>query len=112
MSQKIVEFKLIQKNYHRLLGVPVVPVVARSGKGCDQLIEVISTRSKHSKLKKLVYYGTEVEEAIDNYLIELIGKTKHSFRWLAIQLFEGNEYVKDYLSNLKKLNKLEVIHFN
>ena len=38
-----------------ILGIPVVPVVARSGKGCDHLIEVISTSTHHSKVKKNVY---------------------------------------------------------
>jgi ferrous iron transport protein B len=90
-----------------ILGVPVVPVVARSGKGCDRLIEVISTSSNHSKLKKHVYYGKTTEDAITKLSIELIGKTEHSPRWLAIQLFEGNEYVKNYLSNLIQPSQLE-----
>jgi ferrous iron transport protein B len=84
----------------QILGVPVVPVVARSGKGCDRLIEVISTSSSHSKVKKHVYYGNAVEEAITKLSIELIGKTEHSPRWLALQLFEGNEYVKKFLSDI------------
>ncbi|SDN11874.1 ferrous iron transport protein B [Bacillus sp. OK048] len=91
----------------QILGVPVVPVVARSGKGCDRLIEVISTSSNQSKVKKHVYYGTAVEDAINKLSVELIGKTEHSPRWLAIQLFEGNEYVKGYLSDLVETNKLE-----
>ena len=89
------------------LGVPVVPVVARSGKGCDQLIEVISTSSSDSKVKKHVYYGKAVEDAITKLSIELIGKTDHSPRWLALQLFEGNEYVKMFLSDIIEPAKLE-----
>ncbi|WP_419888786.1 ferrous iron transport protein B [Neobacillus niacini] len=91
----------------QILGVPVVPVVARSGKGCDQLIEVISTNSSYSKVKKHVYYGKEVEDAISKLSIELNGKTDHSPRWLAVQLFEENEYVKNYLSNILETAKLE-----
>jgi ferrous iron transport protein B len=90
----------------QILGVPVVPVVARSGKGCDCLIEVISTSSNHSKVKKHVYYGKAVEDAITKLSMELIGKTEHSPRWLAIQLFEGNEYVNHYLSDLLEPSKL------
>jgi ferrous iron transport protein B len=91
----------------QMLGVPVVPVVARSGKGCDRLIEIISTSSNQSKVKKHVYYGKAVEDAINKISIELIGKTEHSSRWLAIQLLEGNEYVKSYLTKLVDANKLE-----
>jgi ferrous iron transport protein B len=90
----------------QILGVPVVPVVARSGKGCDRLIEVISTSSNHSKVKKHVYYGKEIEDAITKLSIELKGKTQHSPRWLAIQLFEGNEYVNNYLVDLLEPSKL------
>lgn len=90
----------------QILGVPVVPVVARSGKGCDTLIEVISTSSNHSKVKKHVYYGKAIEGAITKLSMELIGKTEHSPRWLALQLFEGNEYVHHYLSNLLEPSKL------
>jgi ferrous iron transport protein B len=90
----------------QILGVPVVPIVARSGKGCDTLIEVISTSSEHSKVKKHVYYGKAIEDAITQLSIELIGKTEHSPRWLAIQLFEGNEYVYHYLSDLLEPSKI------
>ncbi|MEH7013813.1 ferrous iron transport protein B [Neobacillus niacini] len=91
----------------QILGVPVVPVVARNGKGCDRLIEVISTSSNHSKVKKHVFYGKEIEDAISKLSIDLKGKTDHSPRWLALQLFEGNEYVKNYLSKLIEPTKLE-----
>lgn len=76
------------------LGVPIVPVVARSGQGCDQLIQVISSEKGRAVNKKLVYYGAEVEESIDLLSREINGKTKHSLRWLALQWLEGNQYVK------------------
>ncbi|WHY01985.1 ferrous iron transport protein B [Neobacillus sp. DY30] len=91
----------------QILGVPVVPVVARNGKGCDRLIEVISTSSNHSKVKKHVYYGHAVEDTITKLSIELRGKTDHSPRWLALQLFEGNQYVLKYLSDIIETTKLE-----
>src|SRR3954470_7335550 len=40
-----------------VLGVPVVPVVARSGKGCDKLVDVISAKSIQPAKNNLVYYG-------------------------------------------------------
>ncbi|ULT58044.1 ferrous iron transport protein B [Neobacillus drentensis] len=82
------------------LGVPVVPVVARSGKGCDKLVEVVSTKSIQSVNKHLVYYGKEVEEGISAFTGEIMGKTSHSTRFLAIQYFEGNQYVQNYVNSI------------
>ncbi|MEH6957792.1 ferrous iron transport protein B [Neobacillus drentensis] len=84
----------------KVLGVPVVPVVARSGKGCDKLVDAISTKSIQPVKKNLVYYGKEVEEAIVTLTGMLHGKTDHSVRFLAIQYFEGNEYVRNYLHSI------------
>jgi ferrous iron transport protein B len=95
-----------------ILGVPVVPVVARSGKGCDKLVDVISTKSIQPTKKNLVYYGKEFEEAITAMTGEIIGKTKHSARFLAIQYFEGNDYVKNYLNKLVDSQKLNTISTN
>ncbi|WP_066068248.1 ferrous iron transport protein B [Neobacillus soli] len=95
-----------------VLGVPVVPVVARSGKGCEKLIDAISTKSMQPTKKNLVYYGIEVEEAITSLSGELSGKTNHSPRFLAIQYFEGNEYVKDYVKTIADPHKLTEITAN
>jgi len=94
------------------LGVPVVPVVARSGKGCDKLVDVIATKSIKPAKKNLVYYGKEVEEAIIALTGELMGKTNHSARFLAIQYFEGNEYVKNYVNSIADSKKLHAIMGN
>ncbi|MDQ0178075.1 ferrous iron transport protein B [Bacillus chungangensis] len=102
----------IQIDFHKLshiLGVPVIPVVARSGKGCDKLVEMISRESIQTKQTELVYYGEEIEEAITALTEEIIGATEHSPRWLALQWFEGNEYVEQYLSNIVEPKKLEMI---
>ncbi|NHC39915.1 ferrous iron transport protein B [Bacillus sp. MM2020_1] len=93
-----------------VLGVPVVPVVARSGKGCDKLVDAISTKSILPVKKNLVYYGKEVEEAIVTLTGMLHGKTDLSVRFLAIQYFEGNEYVRNYLHSIddpQMLNSVE-----
>ncbi|GHH98584.1 ferrous iron transport protein B [Neobacillus kokaensis] len=94
------------------LGVPVVPVIARSGKGCDRLVDAISTKSPEPVNKKLVYYGKEVEAAISALSKEIDGKTEHSHRFLAIQYFEGNEYVKNYFYEIADSEKLNLILVN
>ncbi|OIK12399.1 ferrous iron transport protein B [Bacillus sp. MUM 116] len=95
-----------------ILGVPVVPVVARTGKGCDRLIEAIGTESFQSNRKNLVFYGNEIETAISELGAELSGKTEHSTRWLALQWLEGNEYVKTYLAKLVNEQRIETIFTN
>ena len=91
------------------LGVPVVPVVARSGKGCDKLVDVISTKSIQPINKHLVYYGNEVEEGILAISGELSGKTSHSTRFLAIQYFEGNQYVQNYVNSIANPQRINDI---
>ncbi|MFZ7945336.1 MULTISPECIES: ferrous iron transport protein B [Bacillaceae] len=95
-----------------VLGVPVVPVVARSGKGCDKLVDVISTKSIQPAKKNLVYYGKEVEEAITALAGEMTNKTSHSLRFLAIQYIEGNEFVKDYVNRITDQQRIKTIIAN
>ncbi len=94
------------------LGVPVVPVVARSGKGCDKLVDVIATKSMQPSKRNLVYYGKEMEEAITALSGEILHQTEHSPRFLALQYFEGNEYVKIYLNRIADSQKLTAILSN
>lgn len=94
----------------KILGVPVIPVVARNGTGCDQLVQVISSETDTSRQKNIVYYGNEVEEAISRVTGVIKGKTDHSIRWLTLQWLEGNQYVKDYLYSIASAEKLESIY--
>ena len=40
--------------FSSLLGVPVVPIIARSGEGCDELAQMITTNKIHI-LKKILF---------------------------------------------------------
>jgi ferrous iron transport protein B len=79
------------------LGVKVTPVIARSGKGCDTLAEMITNEHITKTRSALIYYGKEIEEASVRLLQMIDGKKTPSIRWLTLQLFEGNPYVKEYL---------------
>ncbi|PLR82091.1 ferrous iron transport protein B [Bacillus canaveralius] len=89
--------KLNPQKLSELLGVPVVSVIARSGKGCDSLTKTATTNSASRTKNNLVYYGKELEAGVLKLEEMLKGKAAHSTRWLALQLFEGNQYVKNYL---------------
>ena len=85
----------------KLLGVPVVPTVAVSGKGVYQMletaIEVIEKKRKTKPLKPR--YGQEIEERIED-LIVLLRKVKLRYpaRWVAIKLLEEDSEVEKEVS--------------
>ncbi|WP_075981555.1 ferrous iron transport protein B [Bacillus massilinigeriensis] len=93
----------------KMLGISVSSVVARNGKGCDKLAELVVNKHSNNPKTNLIYYGKEIEKGIEQIDLLLNGKSTHSSRWLALQLFEGNHYVKEYLTqfiNSEQLNEL------
>lgn len=82
------------------LGVTVAPVVARTGKGCNELAELVTAGAVGTGKNNLVYYGKAIEAGILELENKLAGKIQHPVRWLALQLFEGNPYVKNYLATI------------
>ncbi|MBU8880055.1 ferrous iron transport protein B [Bacillus sp. FJAT-29790] len=84
------------ENLSAQLGIPVAPVIARTGKGCDYLADLVTEKLPPEPRENFVYYGKVIEEAIVNFSRLLEGKTGRS-RWLALQLFEGNKYVEKYV---------------
>lgn len=89
------------------LGVPITPVVARSGKGCDYLAKIAVSREQTDAKTTIVRYGKEIDAAIEEMAAMLEGNGKHSIRWLTIQLLEGNPYVKDYLQSYISIDRLD-----
>lgn len=97
------------------LGVKIVPIIARTGKGCDELNkEIVSISGEDVKPLRL-YYGTVIENAIDK-LCAIINRKKNSLpeniklpplRWLAIQFYEGNKAVYDYLKSFIESDELD-----
>ena len=91
------------------LGVTVAPVVARTGQGCNELAELVTGGVIETGKNNLVYYGKAIEAGILELENKLAGKTKHTIRWLALQLFEGNPYVKSYLTTILPEGELETL---
>ena len=51
-----------------------MPIIARSGKGCDELAQMITSQQYSYSEKNLIYYGKEIEEAVlklENLLPEI-----------------------------------------
>jgi ferrous iron transport protein B len=85
-----------------LLDVPVVFTVGNRNKGTQDLLRtIVSVAEADIELPRTrrVYYGKEIEKAIDE-LSEVIrekagGKLPYNVRWIAIKLLEKDRIVKD-----------------
>lgn len=80
------------------LRVPVVPVVARTGKGCDQVERMLMGKVSQEVKPLHIYYGIALERAIARFVETWGAEEKFPARWLAIQFYEGNSYVRDYVA--------------
>ncbi|MDI6905232.1 MAG: ferrous iron transport protein B [Candidatus Bathyarchaeia archaeon] len=98
------------------LGVPVVPTVAITGSGINELLStVITVTSGERKLKPLkVRYGKEIEKRVQ--AIEKLISTKlpqlctvYPARWVAIKLLERDTDVAGKLKNYK--NGKEILDY-
>jgi len=87
------------------IGVPVIPMVANRNRGTDELLkEIVNVfEGKSAKKKIKLYYGSELEEHI-NELEELISHDEElsrqfSPRWLAIKLIEQDKEVLEKIGD-------------
>lgn len=80
------------------LGVPVVPVIARSGKGTATINDLLTDDLKVDASFTL-NYGPIIEESIDQIIHLLPANLSIPKRWTAIQLLEGNAEVKKYIES-------------
>ena len=90
------------------LGVPVIPVIARNGSGCDILEQEVTNGVVAKGNPLSVQYGPELDNAFLKLEELLDGKNIHQVKWLALQLFEGNLNVKTYLSSIIDEKEIEL----
>lgn len=103
---------LNEENLSKALKVPVISIVARSGKGCDNLLQQISTIETIQQSPLTLDYGQVVEEGIEKLLSLLAQNLEKNFpkRWLALQFFEGNQTVRNYLESLVPNDELNYLY--
>lgn len=84
----------------KLMGVPVVETVARTGQGkIDLLREAVSLAGKHQGWKPLaISYGPDLDPCLDEMTV-LLEKEKfltdrYPARWLALKYLEGDEEIR------------------
>lgn len=93
----------------RHLGVPVVPVIARTGKGTKELSRTILSAKDGHHSRIFIDYGVEVERAIRRIAEQLPDDVPGNKRWAALQFLEGNERIAAYLRGRFDLSPLLAI---
>ena len=94
-------FKIKLSYLEKLLGVPVIPMVASKGVGTDELLKKVQEilEGKIRVAPRTPKYRKEIESAIQNIERALISRLPETFiekyppRWLALKLLEQDEEI-------------------
>lgn len=92
-----------------ILGVTVVPVVARSGKGCEELLAALHKEEKKGQKPFILSYGEKVDAEIKQAMELLEQEHFEHARWLALQFLSNNEVVEQELQPLPIYQELVAI---
>ncbi len=92
------------KKLQQKLGVPVIPTVARDGKGIDDLLNTVD-KIIDGKIKTNPYrltYDEKIESLVSEVKATLDKMLENSFntRWLALRLIDGDKAI---LSSIKEI---------
>lgn len=100
-----------------LLGVPVVPIVARNGKGLTRLMDAaLKMAQEKTIVKDLKVFDKNISSAIES-ISEVLEKSSEGNlqmisaenTWKAIKLVENDEIITDNLSGLERLEIEKII---
>ncbi|GAX89869.1 ferrous iron transport protein B [Effusibacillus lacus] len=83
-----------------LLQIPVIPIIARTGTGCDKILETLGSGRMAATPTLRLDYGPVLEESIARLAERLQGENLPPKRWLALQYFEGNPLVAEMLETM------------
>ncbi|MCI5219636.1 MAG: GTP-binding protein, partial [Candidatus Electrothrix sp. LOE2] len=84
----------------QLAGVPVIPIIARTGKGVAELLETVQAISRaDARPQTLIRYGADIDEALRE-LVPLIKEYKllagiYPASWTALKILENDEQIVD-----------------
>lgn len=98
------DYRIDVKQLSEQLGVPMIPTVATTKKGMEELKDaILKAARRKSPLKPKITYGKKIEDFIHS-IVEIIKEDKaltkkYPPRWLAIKLLEKD---KDVLEKIKK----------
>lgn len=82
-----------------LLNVPVIPTVARSGTGKEQLLRQISSHARHPVEPLKISYGQDIDHALDQ-MERIITENafltaKYRARWTALKFLENDSQIRE-----------------
>jgi ferrous iron transport protein B len=83
-----------------LLGIPVVPIVARNGQGIEALFDAVEkVRKEKTHPRTLLRYGTDIDQLLSE-TVPLIEKNSlltdtYPARWIALKILENDEQVME-----------------
>ncbi|MED1114363.1 ferrous iron transport protein B [Bacillus paramycoides] len=97
------------KRLSEILGVTVVPVVARSGKGCEELLTTLHEEKQKEKKPFVISYGVQMDEGIGEVIALLETANYEHPRWLALQFLSNNEVVEKEMKALPIYKELIAI---
>lgn len=96
----------------KLIGVPIIPIVAKNGEGVDTLFDTIINLCKEKvSLQRYVNisYGNSIENAISRLNI-FLEKQKTEFvfpvRYISIKLIEGDSEIEKYIKDFSFANEI------
>lgn len=90
------------------LSVPVVPIVARTGRGCHVIQDMLTGGVKNHHNGFRIDYGLNTEEAISD-ISSAIDLPADSRRWFAVQFLDGNQAVEAYARRFPQYEKIRSI---
>ncbi|PEZ08892.1 ferrous iron transport protein B [Bacillus sp. AFS018417] len=97
------------KKLAEILGVTVIPVIARSGKGCEELLASLHESDRVEQKPFILSYGEKIDAGIQQVMDKLQQANYEHPRWLALQFLGNNEVVEKELSQLHAYNEIVAI---
>jgi ferrous iron transport protein B len=95
----------------KLLGVKIVPIVARNGKGLKELMDAVSETVKSgSKPNFLNIFDDNINKAIKNISEKLQDKDEDERNWKAIKILEDDDIVVGNLSDSLKNSLNDILN--
>lgn len=102
--------KIDTNKLSKYLGVPVVPIIARSGKGISELMNIATKVGKEkSVLECLDIFDNNILEARDKIKDIISCEDELEKEWRALKLVEGDEIVTALLSEEEKSKVLKFV---
>ncbi|WP_019240332.1 MULTISPECIES: ferrous iron transport protein B [Bacillus] len=88
-----------QDKFVEALGVPVTPIIARTGKGLDGVYMALKDVSNDSSPAFSLTYSDSLEKGIAQIEALMNNVEASQKRWISIQFLSGNEAVEDFFKN-------------